>query len=92
MAHLDLDVALDRRATPLPAVGKREIEGALSALRDVLRTIDDRCSPGADVRYDVIGRYGGAEALLSVLQRAKQAEDERMERMLTGRALREDLK
>ncbi len=92
LAHLDLDVALDRRVTPLPTVGKREVDAALSALCDVLAAVDRRCSPGTDVRYDIVGRYGGADAILDVLHRAKQAIDGRMERLRTGRALREDLK
>jgi hypothetical protein len=92
LAHLDLDVALDRRVTPLAAVGKQEIDAALSALCDVLAAVDRRCSPGVDVRYDLVGRYGGVDAILDVLHRAKLSADERMVRLRMGRALREDLK
>jgi hypothetical protein len=91
LAHLDLDVALDRRVVPIPTVGKQEIDAALSALCDVLTIVDRKCSPGADVRYDILGRFGGAEAVLDVVERAKRAENERIERIRTGQALREDL-
>jgi hypothetical protein len=73
LAHLDLDVALERRAEPLPLVQRTDVDSALAALTDIIHAIDKRLQPDADTRYDVVGRWGGADALLSVLREASEA-------------------
>jgi hypothetical protein len=89
IAHLDLDLALDRRLE-LDGIQADDVEAALDALLAVVHALEKRCCPG-DIGYD-LRRFGDAEALLHLLQKAKLAENERMERIRTGRAIPEDLK
>jgi hypothetical protein len=73
LAHLDLDVALDRRAAPLPPVQRADIDASLEALTAVVNAIDKRLHPDTDIRYDVMGRWGEADALLFALTQASDA-------------------
>jgi hypothetical protein len=74
----------------LDGIRADEVQAALDALLALVHALEKRCSPG-DISYD-LGRFGDAEALLQVLQKAKRAENERMERIRTDRAIPEDLK
>jgi hypothetical protein len=73
LAHLDLDVVLERRAEPLPPVQRADIDASLAALTAVIHAIDKRLHPETDTRYDVAGRWGGADGLLAALREASEA-------------------
>jgi hypothetical protein len=70
IAHNDLRLALDRRATPLTPASRRDVRESLQAIADVLNAIQTHYCESAPVPYDVIGGLGDAETLLQVLGKA----------------------
>jgi hypothetical protein len=90
LAHLDLDVVLERRAAPLQSVRVADIEASLAALTNVIDCVQRWCTPESHTVYDVLGRGGDASAVRQVLESARRHEEQRMERIRSGRATKED--
>ncbi len=61
LAHRDLDTALGR-AVPLPAIGRSDVEGALSALREILNLIHE-VHFGGSVLFEGLHRIGYARVI-----------------------------
>lgn len=88
LAHRDLDTALGR-AAPLPAIGRSDVEGALSALRDILNVIHEKHF-GGSVLFEGLRRIGDADALIAFLRLGTKADKQRRERLRAGRPLPDD--
>jgi hypothetical protein len=88
IAHMDLSRARDGTFEPPPS--RAEIEAALTAIRAVLNRLESHYwqSPTA---YEHFAAAGGADSLLHYLRRGHRAEERRMERLLQGKPLPEDL-
>lgn len=92
LAHLDLAVGTDDPdAAPMPDMNIDDVERALSSMAEVLSAIEERHFGPADRRYYPVRPLGDAEHLLYWLRRALKADAECRARMMSGRALPEDL-
>jgi hypothetical protein len=89
LAHLDLDVALER-AAPLTPASQRDVEEALAALREVLNRFSGKFFD-SDLSFEP-PEPGDADSLLLILRLGLEAERARDERLREGRSLPDDLK
>ncbi len=89
LAHRDLALAVDDRATPLSGISRESMERALAALRAVLNKIEGHFWHSEVVFMQVIAS-GDAEDVAYYLKFAVEADSRRRARLLQGRALPED--
>jgi hypothetical protein len=89
IAHLELALAVSATAAPLPLVSRQNVEDVLALFRDILNTIRRSCF-NDEYSFEPLSTGGGAETLLYLLKFAAQAEEQRMQRHRTGRAIPED--
>jgi hypothetical protein len=89
LAHRDLGLAVDDRATPLPGISRERVEHALAAIRSVLNKIQVHYWRTTVQFADVIS-HNDAEILVHYLKIAVTAESQRQVRLLKGRPLPED--
>jgi hypothetical protein len=93
IAHDDLLVALqDRKAEPLSAPTKREIDEALAAIAAVMRAVSLHLSD-SDMIFDTGNpRVHGFVELLYVMRDGLRAREAREERLRAGKYTQDDLK
>lgn len=89
LAHTDLELAVDDRATPLPGISRENMERALASVRAVLNKIEGHFSR-TEVAFEHAIAHSDAESLAYHLKFAIDSERRRRERVLQGRALPED--
>jgi hypothetical protein len=86
IAHSDLDLAMDKSATPLEPVSRKQVNEALSAIADVLNKVDE-CHTKSTTHF----RSGNsAKSLLYVLGDGLRAQAGREERISRGELSEED--
>ncbi len=85
LAHIDLALALEKPAKPLPESSRQDVESALAAIRGVLNEIDGHYR-NAEVGYDHVLTIDDAEALAYHLQVAVDAEERRQNALKRGEA------
>jgi hypothetical protein len=90
IAHRDLDLALDRTATPLAEASRARVKGALVALVNVLNAVEGHYM-NASTYYDLGFSIGGAISLLYVIDDGLRAQEAREKRLLQGKPSDEDL-
>lgn len=71
LAHIDLATALGNTATPLPAVTRQSIDGALGAVRAYMNAIEEHYD-GAQTGYEYSMIHKGAAALVARLQDSRR--------------------
>lgn len=90
IAHGDLRLALrDKAAQPLAPASRRDVKDVLAAIAALLNRIELHYKD-SEVQYE-LHPLGNAEALLYVLRDGIEAEEERMERIKSGKYTRKDL-
>ncbi len=89
LAHRDLELAVDDRATPLPGISRENMERALAAVREVLNKIEGHFWQ-SEVAFTHFLARDDAESLTYYLKVAVDAESRQRERLLQGRAVPED--
>jgi hypothetical protein len=93
IAHDNLHLALqDKKAEPVSAPTKREIDEALKAIAEVMRAVSQHCSD-SDMIFDTGNpRVHGFVELLYVMRDGLKAREVREERSRLGKYTPEDLK
>jgi hypothetical protein len=89
IAHNDLKLALEQPTARLADASRLQVKTALLSLTAVLNAIAGHYYQ-TEIRFDVVGRIGGAEALLHVLSPGVKAQDARRKRFEDGKPLPED--
>jgi hypothetical protein len=89
LAHSDLALAVDERATPLPGVSREGMERVLASVRAVLNKIEEHCF-SSEVAFSDLPAHADAESLAYYLKIAVNAEIRQRERLLQGHLLPED--
>ncbi len=79
LAHKDLELAMDKRAKPLPGISRANIEQALSAVRAVLNRIEGHFFQ-REVGFELFIAHDDAENLAYYLKFAADAEDREREK------------
>ena len=79
LAHNDLDLKLDQAAVPLAPANRKDVRTALDAIGHVLGRIHSSYDPKSEIAWIPLGVHGGADALITYLQRAVEAEDQQRE-------------
>jgi hypothetical protein len=74
LAHQDLELAMDKRVTPLPGISRANIERALIAIRAVMNRIEGHFFK-SQVGFEHFISHTDAESLLYYLKSAVDAED-----------------
>jgi hypothetical protein len=90
IAHNDLDLSLDRSATPLVDASRLKVKEALQAIANVMNAIDFHYFH-SETKYDLSDALGGAMALLYALDRSDRVQREREKRWMDADARPEDL-
>jgi hypothetical protein len=90
IAHSDLDLAMNKSATPLKPASRKQVTEALSAIADVLNKVDE-CYTNSKTHFKGGNITGNAESLLHVLDDGLRAQAEREERISRGEFSEEDL-
>jgi hypothetical protein len=90
LAHRDLDLALKRNSQTLAPATRDQVEGSLSALRDVMNRIEVKYCNAATIYASPAP--GDAEALLYVIRDGLLRYRERFERTKRGKLLNEDVR
>lgn len=90
IAHRDLKLALDEQAKQLEPASRAKVRQALENIAKVLNTISEHYMKSI-IGFDPIGGSGSAEDLLYVLDDGIKAENERRQRIESGKYLPEDL-
>jgi hypothetical protein len=89
IAHNDLDLSLERSATPLADASRLQVKEALKVIADVMNAVDFHYLH-SETRYDLGGPIDGALPLLYALDRSIKLQDERRERLENGAFRDED--
>lgn len=89
IAHKDLSLAIDDKASPLPGVSRAHIEQALASFRRILNRLHASYLGGA-VAYERFSTNRDADALLHHLAVAARFEERQRQRLKEGRPLPED--
>lgn len=90
IAHRELDLALDRAASPLSPASRATVDGALEAIGAVLNVVSLHYQQTETV-FDGVGNMGDATQLLFILRDGVRARREAIERMSEGRPNDSDL-
>ena len=90
LAHRELALAFDDRATPLPEISREKVEHALAAIRAVLNKIEGHYWQKVVAFVDFLA-HDDAENLVYYLKVTSDAESRQRERLLKGGPLPEDL-
>ena len=90
LAHSDLSLAIDGKATPLPGVSRLHVEEALSCFREILNRLHVSYLNG-EVAYDRFLTNEDAEALVHHLAVAARFDKRQRRRLEEGKLLPEDL-
>ncbi|WP_148294394.1 hypothetical protein [Azospirillum sp. B506] len=90
LAHRDLDLSLERAATPLEPVDRTMVKAALKAVADVMNAVSGHYED-SETAFHLGISHSGAEALLYVLDEGLRVERQRMERISTGTFTSEDI-
>jgi len=91
IAHRDLKLALEDPAKPLANADKAQVDAALKAIVDVMNAVDGHYMD-SETRYDLYSPHHGAVALLYVLDDGLKAEEQRMERLRSGKPTDDDFR
>lgn len=83
IAHNDLDLSLERSATPLADASRLQVNEALKIIVDVMNAVDFHYLH-SETRYDLGGPIGGALPMLYALNRSLKLQDERQKRLENG--------
>jgi hypothetical protein len=70
IAHSDLRLVLDQRATPLADASRRHVRESLKVIEELLNAVETHYCGVAPIPYDFVGSAGDAEALPHVLGKA----------------------
>jgi hypothetical protein len=89
IAHRDLNLALDKSASPLETASRKQVNEALSAIADVLNNVDGHYMDSATYFGGGAG-IGNAVSLLHVVDDGLRAEKARAERLGRGEFSEED--
>jgi hypothetical protein len=89
LAHSDLALAVDDRATPLPGISRESMERVLASVRAVLNKIEGHFWQ-SEVAFTHFLAHDDAETLAYYLKVAADAERRQRERLREGRARPED--
>lgn len=90
LAHLDLEHALKRTATPLPGVSLQKIEDVLALFRKVLNALHHEYVKST-VKFEEVFSIGDAGALVRCLRRARHVKRQRREWLRQGKLTRKEL-
>lgn len=69
LAHRNMDLALERSATPLAPASRQAVNEAIQALDDLLNCVECHYCDVAPIPYDFVSPIAGADDLLAVLER-----------------------
>ncbi len=86
-AHRNLTLALGTAAEPIPAIGRRDIEATLAAIRAVLNRVELHYFSSRVAYEETIPHLGGAEAVVAYLQGGLDTKRGRRERVRQGSPL-----
>jgi hypothetical protein len=89
IAHSEFALAVNAAATPLLGASRQSVENVLELVRSILNVIRRKCFED-EFGFQHIHVVGDAENLLYLLKFAAQADEQRMERHRSGRAIPED--
>ena len=90
IAHSDLSLAIDVKATPLPGVSRQHIEDALNCFRRILNRLYSSYL-NAEVAYEHFLTNEDADALIHHLAVAARFEERQRQRLQAGNPLPEDI-
>lgn len=90
IAHSDLDLSLERAATPLKDASRLKVKEALKAIAAVMNAIDFHYLH-SETAYELGGPLTGAVPLLYALDRSSKVQQERAKRLRRGEFREEDL-
>ena len=90
LAHNDLALAVDAKATPLPGVSRQNVEEALASFRQIMNRLYGAFFQ-SEVAFDHFLTDKGADALVHCLAVAVRFDERQMERFRHGKPLPEDL-
>lgn len=83
IAHNDLDLVLERSASPLLDASRKQVSDALKNLSRVMNVVQGQYSD-AETGYDLISTLGGAEHFLYILDDGLRRQKDRQERLFRG--------
>ncbi len=83
IAHMDLDLALDRKATPLATARRSQVTEALDAIAFALNEVD-RHHRQNETFFGMGSSVGGAASLLGVLHDGLKQQERRHEALMRG--------
>lgn len=84
IAHHDLKLALEQPAVPLAPASRLQVKAALKAIAEVMNAVEIHYSK-SESRFDLGGTHHGAVSLLYVIHAGLKAQDERSERLKSGK-------
>lgn len=90
IAHIDLQLAIEKGINPLQPASRRAVKEALSAIVDVLNTVTLHYNDSATL-FDVPSSYGGGESLLYIIDDGLKMDEERDKRIQSGDFKESDL-
>jgi hypothetical protein len=91
LAHIDLKLALQTGANPLPGISREQVENTLSAFRSVLNKLDEMYWQSETAYEHFMAAGGEGDDVIFFIRAGLKAEDARMERLRQGKPLPEDL-
>lgn len=90
LAHRDLKLAVDEQAEPLKSTSRAKVRQALENIAKVINTISEYYMKST-IGFDLVREPGGAEDLIYILDDGIKADNERRQRIESGKYLPEDL-
>lgn len=90
IAHRDLQLAIGKNATPLPAIELKQVNEVLASFEAILNTISLHYSK-TESRFGLGSRHGGAVELIYVLDDGLRAQKARQQRLIAGNSSHDDL-
>ncbi len=91
IAHLDLNLALEKGQKPLASASRLSVGAAVDAIAVVLNAVESHYFDGRTVAFDWIQSPHGAKALLFLLREGLEARAGRRRRLASGQPLPEDM-
>lgn len=91
LAHIDLALALQEGAQPLPGISRDNVENALSKVRSALNKLSVKYWQSETAYEHFIAAGGEGNDVIYFIRVGLKAEDARMERLRQGKPLPEDL-
>ena len=90
IAHRDLKLAVDKQAEQLKPASRDKVRQALEDIAKVLNAISEHYMKST-IGFDLVREPGGAEELIYILDDGIKADNERRQRIESGKYLPEDL-